>query len=785
MSIENKNQNMPANDEIDLKELFLFALRKWYIFAIALFVCVSLASIYYLCKAPQYKTTATILIRSNDPMSFLSGGLNIAGVEATDLVDMPTGVEDEIEILKSKLFVGQMITELDMRTNVFVKKQLRYMEAFKNSPLEIVYPDDYEKNMRGSLKIDVEKDIDDGTYTFEFERRILDDKFKEKYTVASLDEPIVTPWGEFRFVEHSKRVKWFDPESDGDYDVRFYLSSFKSQVESLQRQIKVALVSKKTNAITLEYVSGSPRKSEAMLSKLIELYNRNAVLEKNIVAVQLSTTIDERLKVIDAELAAAEDEFQLFCAQNDIADIKKQSELLLETVRTYEEQMATIDVQNSLISFLESYLATAEDNDLIPSNTGINDPALAEMFTLYNELILKYIRMSRSTNDANPVVEQTHQQIVLMRQNIIKSIGNAKKNLEITRSDLEKQSNVYLKQVDDMPELARQYLSVSRRQNIQQSFYLAMLQKREQINMALAAASEAARVIDPPYTQERKVAPSLMKLMAFAVMLGFAAGAGILFLIYMFSNKVADKKDLRTLTDANYLGSIPFVKGDKLVVDSHTLIAEAFRNIRANLKFVLKSLDQKIIMVTSSIAGEGKSLCSTNLALSLAALDKRVAIVGLDVRNPMLANTLGMRGSRGVVGYLQDESLTETDIVQTAPQNGQLHVYVAGRVPNDPAEVLNSPRLDKFFAYLRENYDYIIVDSAPIGIVSDTLLFSNLADVVVYVTRQGVTPREYVKGIAQLVEEGKLKNVSVVLNAVPESEMIAYGYGYGNRNKNQ
>ena len=429
MELENKSVDQ---NEIDVVAIGRLLKRKWYIFIVTLLTAFAVATLYYFVTAPQYATTATILIKTDDPMNPLQG-MNFDGFIASNILGTTKAVDDEMEILRSKKLVKQMIDELGIRTAVFKKKGLRYIEMYGGEPMTVVYPPNFESTIRGSLVIVVDKDAD-GEYSFKFKRNYID-KETYKCSVTSLSKPIKTPWGSFSFVEHPENIKIVDGQ-DGSYTLKFKLTSCKSQIDSYVQSITVALASKKSNAVNLSYTSSCPAKNEAILNKIIDLYNLDALSDKNRTSMQMANFITDRLVLISAELKEAESEVENYRREHNIANISTQSQLFLETSSEYEKRIAEADIQYSLVSFVENYLKNSTDTDLIPNNTGIEDKSLGDLIVSYNDLVLRYLRIGRSTNETNPIVEQTQNQIALLRQNILQTIRNVKKSIEITKTDL-------------------------------------------------------------------------------------------------------------------------------------------------------------------------------------------------------------------------------------------------------------------------------------------------------------------------------------------------------------
>ena len=530
--MENENAIQNTNAEIDVKALLLFVLRKWYVFAVAIAICLAMVSGYYLCTARQYATNATIMLRSENAGSALSG-LSIAGFTAADLgLGGGRQIDNEIEILRSRQLLSQVIDELGLRTTVYRKFKLRYVEQYNEAPVDVVYPVGFAATMRGALRIDVTKK-DDGTYRLKFKRTILDDTERFKCTVASLADPVETPWGAFRFVEWPERIPTFADPDETTYKVRFVLLSQKNQIDALAKELTVVQTNKKANTIALSYTSSSPRKNEALLSKVIELYNRGELEDKNKVQSETLRFLDDRLALISDELQQAEVDVEAYKKKRNIADISTQAQLYIETASEYEKQIAAADLQYNLVSFVENYLKEASDSDLLPSNTGVQDETLGNMMTSYNALVMKYLRISRSTTEANPVAEQVLAQIRMMRGNILQTITNVKQSIQITKQDLMAKNSEFTAQINDVPTLEREYVSLARERELKQAVYLTLLKQRELTQMQLASTTETARVIDPAYTAERAVAPKLSVLLLVALMGGTLIAAAYLYLMKM------------------------------------------------------------------------------------------------------------------------------------------------------------------------------------------------------------------------------------------------------------
>lgn len=783
MQTGNNNHPHPKNntrqenniDEIDIRELLMKMLRKWYVFVAAFIVCVSLAVLYIIITPSEYSTTSSMLVRSDNTMGFLSSSLS---GPASSLLDQAKAVDDEMEIMRSKTILGEMIDRLDLHTDIFYKKQFGvYRELYHNSPLQIIHPEGYLSSMRGVLEIKAAKKKKGG-WKFEFKHTYLSEETEYECETDNLSSPVETPWGKFAFVEHPEYI---DPDYQ-NYKLKFITRTRKSNIERYAELITVALTNKKTNVMTISMTGENAAKSEAIINTMVELYELDALKDKNETAVKMTDFITRRLVLLEEELSVVEQKVEEYRTKNNLADLSAQSKAVIESVSDYDKQVTLIDLQYTLVSDIENYVINSKEGDLLPSNTGVEDQTLANLIVSYNNQVLEYQRITRSTNESNPYVSQLKTKIELTRKNIIQTIVNVKKGLALQKQDLQGKNREIEVKISSVPKIEREYVEIAREQEVKRALYVFLLQKREEAQLSLASATNSTKVIDEAYTAEKPVAPRKKLILLAAGMLGLLFGCGYLYIFELINNKVTDKKMLRQLTSLPVIGMIPQAKtnGEHVVVKHGQISseAEAFKLVRANIKFLFKKPEDNVLMITSSISGEGKSFFAVNLAASLALLNKKVALIGLDIRKPMLKKYMEVKGRYGVVDYLVDPSMTPQDICEKYKDIADLDIYISGTIPPDPTELLTHPRLKELMSWLRGNYDYVIIDSAPVSLVADSLIIDPLADAVIYVSRCGVTPKEYIYNLNELVNDGRLNNVSIVLNGVKKSNLYGYGYGY-------
>lgn len=763
-------ENNSQNQVINIRELIIKYAKKWYVFLIAIVLCGACGVLHILRTVPMFKTYSTILIRDKNanPMAgFLENS------EMADVLAPSKNVDNEAEILKSKTITQQMVEELGLQVATYKKSGLRYKEQYGNLDVAIVYPEGFYGDLNYKFTTYLTQKSD-GTYkiSFEMKNKFLGSEV-EKVTVSSLAEAVPTRWGNFNFIVNTTDTL--------PYKMKFVTYPLPVWVEIYGQQIHVDPISRKVDAISISIIGENHQKCRDIVNKIVELFNRDAFADKNRMATQMAAFISERLDVIVKELAEVETSVESYKKEHNLADISTQSHLFIQSASQYEKRIAEVEMQMGLVSFVENYVKDQSNNEtLIPGNTGISDGGLTSLIASYNAQLLEYLRIKRSTNADNPIVELQNDQLQLARENIAKTIQNVKSSLDITRNDLVAQQQQFSSKIGDVPTMERQYVEIARQQQVKQSLYLFLLQKREETELNLASSTNIAKIIDPAFTELTAVKPRIMVTLFFAVILGFILAYGYLLVYEIFNNKITCKKDLQALTNLPILGQIPQHKNNGYIVMENgvqNVVTEMFRMVRSNIKFVLKKRDDKIILITSSVSGEGKSFVSTNLALSLAMINKKVVLIGLDIRKPMLSKYLNIESQYGITNYLVDETISIDEIINKCVQNDNLDVIVSGSIPPNPAEILNNNRLDELFAQLRTTYDYILVDTAPIGLVSDTFVIDRVADATLYVCRKGVTPNDQIEALNDLVAEEKLKNVSLILNGVNGESLSRYGYG--------
>lgn len=751
------------NNEIDVRKIVHIVMEKWWWFAIGVGFFVLLGTAYYLRKAPDWTTDATIVLRQKDSsIGDQLGSLAMLGLGGN------TAAEDEVVVLSSRGLVTQSLDALNLWESSYVKDGFRWKGEFKNPAMTIEYLQLSQRCQEHPFIVYV-KPTKKG-----YKVRVKSGFFHRSSTkVASLDEPVETLAGTLRI--HPNRTL----SSDTTY--RVIHKRHELVVADYRKLISVTLHKKESNIIKLTMKSPMPDRDCALLHKIIEQYNLNAIVDKNMLASNTASFINERMNIITAELSEAEKTVSQYKEKNKIADIETQARLVLEANSMEQQAMVEIETQLNLVDYIDEFLHNdSKQGSLIPANIGITDAALESSLSEYNSIVLQRMRIQRTATENNPVLEQMDLQLASMRQNIIATISSVRESLRIRQRNLQAQDSKFNRQIKDAPEQEREYVRIVRDQKIKEQLYLFLYEKREENALMLAATTIPAKILDVPQRDVRSRTPKLMNLLVICFILGLLFPTALLYIYTLFNDKVDDAKEYERRVKAPMLGEIVQNSRQAHIAireGESTVSAELFRLIRTNLRFMISSsVKNPVILVTSSINGEGKSYISTNIALSLAILGKKVALVGLDIRKPMIAQYFGLAQKGHLTDYLAEPSVTIDDVIIPSGEHKNLDLLPCGTIPPNPAELLQTKRVDELFAELRKRYDYIIVDTAPVALVSDTYLLDRIADMTIFVSRYKYTPTEMIDYLNQLIDQERLHNVACVLNGTKSSRK---GYGYG------
>lgn len=769
--MENNPQTPPyktANEDvIDIRALLFKYLKKWYWFVISICICCAVAFVYLKRTLPKYSVQTSILLRDdkvNNPLSQLALLEGFGGSSASK------EVEDEIQILTTKTIMSQVIKSLNIETEYYAKSGInKYAELYPVSPIKLIVPPAFNDTLSRVLSMEIKR-AKKG-YKIKFEAG----QHEENFIIDKLSGPINTPYGVLQLVE-------VEPIKE---NVKYQIITYPNRVltERYSASINVAPVNKKSNAINISTTSATPAKSKIVLNKLVDLYNQDVVNDKNLVGVNTADFIDQQIILIEQELSEIEVDVEKYKKDNNLTDISSEAELFLKSIGEYDKKLAEIETQINLIEYIEKHVKSNKNQySFIPANLGIEDNSLVILIKEYNDALLERMKLLRTTNEQNPVISQIENMLAVVQSSIITSIKSILDGLNIAKNDLLVKDSQFAAKIKNIPTQEREYIELKRRQEVTQTLYVYLLQKRKENELSLATTIPPAKTLDTAYSSLAPVSPRRMIILFIALCIGGFIPLAVIYLVDLLNNKIQDKKEYQRLVHAPFIGSIGINKTTNPIVIKEgkvTPIIEMFRQLRTNLQFMINGKKQPVILVTSSVSGEGKSFISINLALSLTLMKKKVALLGLDIRNPMLGEYLQMsKNNIGITTYLSDTEIKLDEIVSESPITPNLFVLQSGPVPPNPTELLMSPRLEELIEGLKKMVDYVIIDSAPVGVVSDTYQLNRVVDTTVFVSRQNYTSREIASLINDIYRSNRLNNMSVVLNGTNEIETY---YGYNNK----
>ena len=536
--------------------------------------------------------------------------------------------------------------------------------------------------------------------------------------------------------------------------------------------------------------NSSLQRGQDFINQLLEMYNRNTNNDKNEIAQKTAEFIDERIGIISKELGSTEANLESFKRDAGITDLTSEAQIALAGNAEYEKKSVENRTQISLVNDLRKYLR-GNEYEVLPSNVGLQDAALIGAIERYNEMLIERKRLLRTSTENNPTIVNLDTSIRAMKANVQATLEGTLQGLMITKESLDREASRYSRRISNAPGQERAYVSIARQQEIKAGLYLMLLQKREENAIALAATANNAKIIDEAIADDIPVSPKGSMIYLIALVLGIGIPVGIIYLIELTKFKIEGRADVEKLTSVPVVGDVPLTdeKNDKngsiaVFENKNNLMSETFRNIRTNLQFMLDN-DQKVILVTSTVSGEGKSFVSANLAISLSLLGKKVVIVGLDIRKPGLNKVFQLSNKeKGITQYLSNPETDLMELVQLSDVNQNLYILPGGTVPPNPTELLARNGLDKAIETLKKHFDYVIMDTAPIGMVTDTLLIGRVADLSVYVCRADYTHKAEYTLINELSIEKKLPNLCTVINGVDlKKRKYGYYYGYGKYGK--
>lgn len=757
-------------DKIDIRELLSRYLRNWYWFVLALALFGILAFTYLQYATPQYAISSKILIKEDKNGPDPSG----AGVfKDIDLFNNSKNVLNEIEALKSQSLIERVLRELSLSCSYFLEGNIKDREIYgKDLPIRVIVnkmdPKAYEKQFFIKLK---------DNKSFEF-GETNDNGNVTKWEKYDFDKEITKPYANFSIKSLLDITKL--KEREKEIIIRF--NDISVLAKNYLEDIEIELVNEDAAVVQLELKSAIPEKGKDILNTLVELYNKENVEDKNLIAANTVKFIDERLDYLMSDLTGVEKSVEAFKKDNELTDVSSEASMYREEASDYNKQLAEIELNLDVLNSIETYLENRESKySLVPGSISIPDPTLQEPISKFNELLLERQRMLRTLPEENPLVQNLDGQLTYLRSNISQNLDNVKRNLLIKKKNIRASSRQFASRIGKVPTMERQLLEINRQQGVKEKLYLYLLQKKEESSLSVVSAVSNFLIIDSATSSIKPVDPKKKLIYAFAVLMAICAPIGVMYVKDITDNKVRSRKEVEKITKAPILGELPHSEMTSQIIvtaESRYPIVEVFRLMRSNLGFLSLGKRNQVIMVTSSMSGEGKTFFSINFGASMALLGKKVLIMDFDLRKPNVSKTLKLPKGNGIADYLASDVVAIDEIVTPVDSNPNLSVIGSGTVPPNPNELMASEKVGRLIERLRDTYEYIIIDTAPVGLVADALSLSPYIDSSIYMVRYDTTYKSQLDIIRDIHENKKLKNSILVLNDKKDEANAEYTYGH-------
>ena len=775
----------------DFATLYRTIVLNWYWFVLSLIIFGSLGAIYLRYTTPMYQSTAKLLIK--DESGSNRRGQSLQNMSNLGIISNSTGIDNEMEILTSHSLAEDAIRDLKLYVNYSTKGRVKDVILYRNQPLNVDVDPEHLEKLNAPIDLTITKDsifyIVSGTYYVPTNDNSNEGPYSINRKITNLPATIATRAGIITISSnYGHTLKNSDVLNVSILSPRMAANKYTSELQ-------VSQTAKSTSIAQLQLTDEVPQRSLDYLKQLAIVYNRQANEDKNTIALRTDKFINDRLSKINTELGKTEGELQNYKQKNGIVELQMNAGNSVANQNNSELKLADVETQIELFNTIAREVESSSRNltQVIPSNVGLDDQSSTSLINKYNELVLERNRLLRSASESSPVVEPLTAQIRELNGNIRRAIAAARQNLLIQRDAVSAQVNKYNGQVAETPQQERMLTQIDRQQEVKSGLYLMLLQKREENSISLAATADKGKLIDDPQLVG-KISPKSTSIMMVALLIGLVIPVLVILVLQFFRYKIEGHDDVARLTKLPIIADVAVAsnkakgKADIVVHENqNNQMEEIFRSMRTNLQFMLKE-GQKVVLFTSSTSGEGKTFNAANLSVSFGLLGKKVIVVGLDIRRPRLAELFGINDHKhGITNLLVKDNPTAEELQEQILPSGvnkNLDLLMAGPIPPNPAELIARNSLDIIINLLKEKYDYIMIDTAPVGLVTDTLQIARVVDASIYMCRADYTPKSSFNLINALANENKFPNMAIVLNGIDMSKRkYSYYYGYGGYGK--
>jgi tyrosine-protein kinase Etk/Wzc len=756
-----KNRMPEENSESMIQQFVSKYLPYWPLFLLAIVLGCGIAYAYLRSATPYYQATATIIIKDEK-----KGNEESKLVESLDQISSKKIVENEVEIIQSRKIMEDVVRDLGLYASIYEKGDVRTALAYTTSPVVVtaLYPD----SLPYVPKIDL-------NYDSASQQVVLNNKYK-----YPLNEVVSTPYGQLKFAPN----QYYDKTESHHGQLFFYLSDPKSIAPSFLGGLKAEPASKASSIVNLSYTDVSPLRAENILNELIKAYQLSANQEKDALASNTLTFVNNRLALVSHDLDSIEKKIQQFKSANRAVDISTQGTLFLQNVSANDQKLGDVNTQLAVLDKVDEFVKSNNNSKsgIVPSTLGVSDPMLNQLIDKLYTSELEYDNLKKTVGENNPSLVAIQDRINKLKPSIRSNINSQRQSLIATKQNISQTNGAYNSVLQAVPQKERELLDISREQQIKSNLYSFLLQKREESEIAYASAVSNSRVVDYAQASYNPVAPNGKMIYISCILFFLALCIAIIFVKEYLTGKVLYRHEIEKLTSIPIIGEVAFDKSkDSIVIEKGTrsFVAEEFRKLRISLSFLGINSSHKKILVTSSISGEGKSFISANLAVSLALTGKKVVLVDMDLNNPTLNKILNIPREEGVTEFLEGEKDPE-EIIKHVEAHENLFFVSAGAVlPENPSELLANGKVNELINYLENIFDMVIIDTSPMVLVTDGYLLTGLCDATLYVIRHHYTPKILIKRIDENIHINPINNPAIIFNGVKMRGFFKNNYGYG------
>lgn len=797
MSTEENDLIQPDESQVNITDLLLAYLANWKWFLLSVFLCMVGAYFYIATKIPLYKIDASIYLSEDNSTSN-----NVFNIDNTmnPMVPFKNYIDEtELEVLKSRNNLVRIVDSLGLAYSYYAKGELRNRSLYQNNTIVASMDPAALNEIKSAITIIVNPD-GDNKYNIEASTMFNSVKEERKLEQISLPYELNLSYGT---VTLSKSPVADDKEGGPEIII---IRNPRVVARELSSSFNIEFAKNSEKIMRISFLTDDVKKGDDILYALLHFYNADIIEDKNKSAVQTEAFILDRLVMINNELKDVESRLQAYRQDHNVTDLQAQQTLNLSLQSDYAKESAEVEAEMAIYDEIQRIVSTSGSYQTLPA--AVNDPTIVRIIEDYNRKIGQLNRTLEGSTANNPLVITMQEELGRDKVRILQNLASARRNLSTKRTSIRQLESRSTGQLASAPKIDKGFQEIFREQQVKVNIYTFLLQRREEIALQKTLATNTARLIDNPEASAGPVAPRKLSVYAFALVLALLIPAVIIYLRRMLFPVFSDKEELKRYTRIPVIGEICDLKEgtpeDEIVIkeNSSSPEAELFRLLRNNISFTRCGKDSKVILVTSTVSGEGKTFIAANLAMTYALMGKKVLVVGLDLRRPMLAHRFGYNNKYGVTTYITGQNQDLNQLVLPTKESPNLFVLPAGPLPPNPNELLMSANMTLLMDNLRKMYDYVILDTAPVGIVSDTFLIVRQSDLQLYVTRANFSSKKNLKILQEAISTGKFQSAYIVLNGVEMSSNSyvyrrygkygsygskngSYGYGYGSKKESE